>query len=495
MNVTRRTRFSIAAIAAVITAAVGACGGAPIEQHTARGTPASVAPADAERPPASIARANLNLPDFSQLVDQYGPAVVNITVTSQTKTTADTEGVPGLGDNGNDDTDPFGQFFRHFRTPVPRDTPTHGEGSGFIVRADGIVLTNAHVVEDAQQVIVKLTDKREFTAKVLGSDKPSDVAVLKVEAKNLPTVRLGHDSSIRVGQWVVAIGAPFGFDNSVTAGIVSAKQRALPAGGYVPFIQTDVPINPGNSGGPLFNLQGEVVGINSQIYSGTGGYQGLSFAIPIDVAMDVIRQIETRGRVAHGKLGVTIQNVDQTLAEAFGLGAPRGALVTSVDESGPAAHAGLKDGDVILAVDGKQIADGTDLPVIIAQSEPGSTAHLRVWRDRSERSIDIQLGDLNAVRVAANSHGAERGRLGLAVRPLTPEERDEANVKEGLIVEGANGAAADAGIQPGDIVIAANGTPVKSADELRRMVARADRHIALLVQRGEARVYVPITLG
>lgn len=493
MSVTRKTVLAIVAAAAI--GAVGACDGGRFERETARVEPVSAAPADpaGARITSASLQAPTNLPDFSALVEQYGPAVVNITVTGHMKTGAGAEGIPEPDDER--DSDPFGQFFRRFQTPPPRDVPTHGEGSGFIVRSDGILLTNAHVVDGAQEVIVRLTDKREFTAKVLGSDKPSDVAVLKIDARNLPTVRLGRAGDIKAGQWVVAIGAPFGFDNSVTAGIVSARRRALPDGGYVPFIQTDVPINPGNSGGPLFNLQGEVIGINSQIYSRTGGFQGLSFSIPIDVAMDVSRQIEAHGRVAHGKLGVTIQDLNQTLAQAFGLGTPRGALVTSVDETGPAAHAGLKDGDVILAVDGKAIADGTDLPMIIAQSEPGSTAHLRVWRERKERAFDVKLGDLNETRVATSEVGAEHGKLGIAVRPLTPEEREEANLKGGLIVEDASGAAADAGIQPGDIVIAANGAAVKSAEELRRAVARADRHIALLVQRGDARVYVPITLG
>ncbi|HYM35539.1 MAG TPA: PDZ domain-containing protein, partial [Steroidobacteraceae bacterium] len=265
---------------------------------------------------------------------------------------------------------------------------------------------------------------------------------------------------------------------------------------YVPFIQTDVPINPGNSGGPLFDLNGNVVGINSQIYSRSGGYQGVSFAIPIDVAMNVSNQIQAHGHVAHGKLGVTIQEVNASLADTFGLDKPRGALVSSVDESGPAGRAGVKTGDVILSVNGKAISQSTELPIMIAESEPGSTATLKVWRDKSEHAVSVKLGDMNDEKVAANDEDSgSHGKLGISVRPLTPDEREQINAKSGLVVEQSTGRAAEAGIQSGDIVLSANGTPVKNVDELRHIVDKAGRHIALLVQRGDSRIFVPITLG
>ncbi len=498
MNITKKSVLSLSAAALIGAAVFGVPSGWFMDRYAHAATIAapatSVQSAGSAATQPAPAQPSMALPDFTALVDRYGPAVVNIAVTGHTKTAFNPRNF-GFAPN-----DPFSQFFRGFPNVSPRNMPTHGEGSGFIVSSDGVILTNAHVVDDAQQVTVKLTDKREFTAKVLGSDKQSDVAVIKIDAKNLPIVRLGRDTDLKVGQWVVAIGAPFGFDNSVTAGIVSAKQRALPNSGYVPFIQTDVPINPGNSGGPLFNLSGEVVGINSQIYSQTGGYQGLAFAIPIDVAMDVSHQIQAHGHVEHGKLGVTIQEVNQALADTFGLDKPKGALVASVDAEGPAGHAGMKSGDVILAVNGKAIAQSLELPMMIAQSKPGTTVKVKVWRDRSEQTIDVKLGNMNAENVASNdANGGRHGKLGIAVRPLSPEEREQANAQSndpgGLLVEDSSGAAADAGIQSGDIVLSANGTPVKSAAELNRIVDKANHHIALLVQRGNTRIFVPVTVG
>ncbi len=371
-----------------------------------------------------------------------------------------------------------------------------GEGSGFIVSADGIILTNAHVVDGAQKVTVKLTDRREFEARVIGADAKSDVAVLKIDAHDLPVTKLGDPRTLQVGEWVVAIGSPFGLENTVTAGIVSAKGRSLPDDTYVPFIQTDVAVNPGNSGGPLFNLRGEVVGINSQIYSRSGGYQGLSFAIPIDVAMNVGKQLQTQGHVTRGKLGVGIQDVDQALAESFGLDVPRGALVSSVEKGGPAAKAGLREGDVILGFDGQAIDSAGQLPSAVAATDPGKAVAVQVWRDRATREVSVKLGQTTEDdAVAANADGTAAGRLGMMVRPLSPEEKQQTELSDGLVVEDVDGAAAEAGVRPGDIVIAANGTSVKSVEQLRSVVSGSKSHVALLVQRGDARVFVPIELG
>jgi serine protease Do len=371
-----------------------------------------------------------------------------------------------------------------------------GEGSGFIVSPDGVILTNAHVVDDASRVTVKLTDHREFEARVIGSDAKSDVAVLKIDAANLPVVRLGDPGALEVGEWVVAIGSPFGFDNSVTAGIVSAKGRSLPDDTYVPFIQTDVAVNPGNSGGPLFNLRGEVVGINSQIYSRSGGYQGVSFAIPIDVAMNVGRQLQSSGHVTRGRLGVGIQDVDQALAESFGLDVPMGALVASIDEDGPARAAGMKAGDVILAFDGKAVESAGQLPALVAAAKPGSTVEVSIWRDHARREVHVKVGQTtDGEAVASNADAAEGGGLGMSVRPLEPSERSATGGEDALVVESVSGAAAEAGLRPGDIVLAANGRPVHEVGELRDAVKGAKKHVALLVQRGEARIFVPVELG
>ena len=431
------------------------------------------------------------LPDFRQLVESYGPAVVNVSVRSTARTERNLRLPPGL-----DEDSPLSQFFGMPMQPDHPAVPMRGEGSGFIVSADGVILTNAHVVNDAQKVTVKLTDRREFEATVIGADASSDVAVLKIDAHDLPVVRLGDPRGLQVGEWVVAIGSPFGFENSVTAGIVSAKGRTLPDDSYVPFIQTDVAVNPGNSGGPLFNLRGEVVGINSQIYSRSGGYQGVSFAIPIDVAMNVGKQLQANGHVTRGKLGVGIQDVDQALAESFGLDVPRGALVSNVEKGGPAEKAGLKEGDVILAFDGQAIDSAGQLPSAVAATDPGKTVTLQVWRDRARRDFDVQLGKTTDENlVAASDDGSGAGRLGMMVRPLSPEERGEANLDSGLVVANVDGAAAEAGMRPGDIVIAANGTPVQSVEQLRSVVSDAKDHVALLVQRGDARIFVPVELG
>jgi len=431
------------------------------------------------------------LPDFRQLVQAYGPAVVNVSVRSNVQTGRKMRMPPGL-----DQDNPLFQYFGQPMQPDHPAVPMRGEGSGFIVSAEGVILTNAHVVDDAQKVTVKLTDRREFEAKMIGFDAKSDVAVLKIDAHDLPVVKLGDPRRLQVGEWVVAIGSPFGFENSVTAGIVSAKGRSLPDDNYVPFIQTDVAVNPGNSGGPLFNLRGEVVGINSQIYSRSGGYQGLSFAIPIDVAMNVGKQLQASGHVTRGKLGVGIQDVDQALAESFGLDVPRGALVSSVEKAGPAEKAGLKEGDVILGFGGQPIDSAGQLPSAVAATDPGKAVTLQVWRDRATREFDVKLGQVtDEDAVAANDDTSNSGRLGMMVRPLSPEERQQSDLSSGLVVEDVDGAAAEAGVRPGDIVIAANGTPVKSVEQLRSVVSGSKNHVALLVQRGDARVFVPVELG
>ena len=453
------------------------------------------------------AAAKTGIPDFSGLVETYGPAVVNISAKHVVKQTSRRS----MQQLPVDPSDPFYQFFKRFYGQFPGfnggggggddggsqdDTPSASLGSGFIISSDGYILTNAHVVDGANVVTVKLTDKREFRAKVVGTDKQSDVAVLKISASSLPTVKIGDPNQSKVGQWVVAIGSPYGFDNTVTSGIISAKARSLPNENYTPFIQTDVPVNPGNSGGPLFNLQGQVIGINSMIYSQTGGFQGLSFAIPIDEAMRVKDELVKTGHVSRGRLGVAVQGVNQTLADSFGLQKPVGALVSSVDPGGPAAKAGLQAGDVILAVNGNPVNDSTDLPSQIASMKPGSKATLDVWRDKSKKQMTVTLGSLSDTKVADNGQKAtEQGRLGVAVRPLTPQERSGTSLAHGLLVQQASGPAASAGIQPGDVILAVNGRPVTSVEQLREVIAKAGNSVALLIQRDNAQIFVPVDLG
>ncbi len=453
----------------------------------------STAHAQGSPPPAAVTSAQprggtaVLLPDFTTLVKRFGPAVVNIRVLEKAP---EQEG----NDNPFGPNSPFAPFFRGFPFQAPpQEQPIRGEGSGFVIQPDGLILTNAHVVEGATRVTVQLTDRREYSAKVIGVDKTADVAVIKIAASNLPTVNLGNSNSLVVGQWVLAIGAPFGFENSATAGIVSAKGRTLPDSGYVPFIQTDVPINPGNSGGPLFNMQGQVIGINSQIYSRTGGYMGVSFSIPINVAMEVAHQLMTTGHVERGKLGVVIQNVDQGLADSFGLPQPEGALVSSVEDNGPGARAGVKAGDVILALNGQTIQTSSQLPVRIASLMPGTTVHLTLWRNHSRQDVSVKLGSMgNEATASAQSPQHEGGSLGLAARPLTGDEQHQAHTHGGLLVEGVSGPSEDAGIQPGDVVLAANGQRVSSVEQLRSAVEKSRGHVALLIQRGDTRIFVPV---
>jgi serine protease Do len=409
--------------------------------------------------------------------------------------------------HGDDDDgasgDPFFEFFKRFqqgqgRPGMPQqEAPTRGQGSGFIVSADGIILTNAHVVRDAKEVTVKLTDRREFRAKVLGADPKTDVAVLKIEAAKLPVVAIGKTSDLKVGEWVLAIGAPFGFENTVTAGVVSAKGRSLPDDSSVPFIQTDVAINPGNSGGPLFNARGEVVGINSQIYSRSGGYQGVSFAIPIDVAGRIKNQIVATGKVEHARLGVMVQEVNQAFADSFKLDKPEGALVSSVEKGGPADKAGLQSGDVIRKANGQPIVSSGDLPAVIGLAAPGDSLKLEVWRQGASKELTARLAsaDQKVAQAEGPKAGAAQGRLGLALRPLQPDEQQEAGVDSGLLVQQASGPAAQAGVQAGDVLVSINGTPVRNIEQVRSMVAKSGKSVALLILRGDSKIFVPLNLG
>jgi serine protease Do len=376
-----------------------------------------------------------------------------------------------------------------------------GAGSGFIVSSDGYILTNTHVVADAETVTVRLTDRREFQAKVIGADERTDVAVIKINASNLPIVRLGDPSRIRPGQWVLAIGSPFGFDNTVTAGIISATSRSLPSDNYVPFIQTDVAVNPGNSGGPLFNMAGEVIGINSQIFSRTGGFMGLSFAIPIDVARNVEEQLIRTGRVVRGRIGVTIQDLNAQLAESFGLDRPRGALVSSVEKGGPAAKAGIQPGDVILAVGGHSIDHYGELSGAIAAMKPGSDTTLSVWRSGKQQSVSVQIAELHEQQQVATRAGGKAGgspgkpgAFGLTVRPLNAQEKEQAGTQGSLVVEEVAGPAAAAEVEPGDIILGVNGKRVHTVQELQDAAKTAGKNVALLIQREDAQIFVPLRL-
>lgn len=454
------------------------------------------------------------LPDFTELVDAQGGTVVNIS------TTSNRERRSGAQQPNIDEDDPFYDFFRRFipRQPGPGQSPRPGQipgpgprefesrslGSGFIISADGYVLTNAHVVDNADEITVRLTDKREYKAKVIGADRRTDVALIKIDASGLPTVRFGDPNKLRVGEWVVAIGSPFGFDNSVTAGIVSAKGRSLPQENFVPFIQTDVAINPGNSGGPLFNLRGEVVGINSQIYSRTGGFMGLSFAIPIDVAMDIQSQLRTVGRVQRGRIGVVIQEVSKELAESFGLPKPQGALVNAVEKSGPAEKAGIEVGDIITKFDGKPVNSSGDLPRIVGSTKPGNRASMEVFRKGSSRDLTVTVGELPEDRVARRDSGrgakpAEQvaNRLGLVVSDLSAEQKKDLKLGGGAIVDEIR-VPQRADLRQGDVITAVTSkgqtTELRSAEQFNKLVAGLERNavLTLHVRRGENNLFVTL---
>jgi serine protease Do len=497
-------RFGLVAAVAI---AVGACSpqssaAPPVEART----PSAIA--QVESPTSAQPLGTLNgrvLPDFATLVEQVGPAVVNVSVVEKAHRV-------GQSQRGEDDAqDPFQEFFRRFGIPAPDQgqgrrgfeiPQRQGEGSGFIVSADGYILTNAHVVADADEVNVRMTDRREYPAKVIGLDRRTDVAVIKIEGKNLPVVRIGDPTKLRPGEWVLAIGSPFSFENSVTAGIVSATGRSMPGeDGLVPFIQTDVAVNPGNSGGPLFNLNGEVVGINSQIYSRSGGYMGISFAIPIDVANNVQTQLVSSGKVTRGRIGVQIQEVNAQLADSFNLDRPRGALVSQVLPDGPAAKAGLKAGDVILSVDGKSVERSTQLPSVISAIKPGNSAKVEVWREKESKTISVKVDEFpeENVRVANRSveqePAAKADKLGLSVRPLGADERRSAETEGYLLVEDVDGPAAQAGVRPGDVILGVNGKAVKTVADLRNATANGSKTVAILLERDGNQLFLPIRIS
>jgi serine protease Do len=443
------------------------------------------------------------LPDFTELAEKQGAAVVNISTTQVTRSSQ-------MSPFPFDENDPAFEFFKRFipRHPggaAPREFENKSLGSGFIISGDGFILTNAHVVDGADEVTVRLTDKREFKAKIIGADKRTDVALIRIEASGLPAVKLGDPAQLKVGEWVVAIGSPFGFDNSVTAGIVSAKGRSLPQENYVPFIQTDVAINPGNSGGPLFNMRGEVVGINSQIYSRSGGYMGVSFAIPIDVAMDIQNQLRASGKVSRGRLGVVIQEVNKELAESLGLNKPMGAVVNAVEKGGPADKAGLEPGDVILKFDGKPINASADLPRLVAATKPGTRSTLQVWRKGTTRDIAVTVGEMVDEKNAANRQGRttkpleqQANRLGLVVSELSAEQKRDLKMSSGLLIEDVRGAGSRTDLRPGDIIIAliSKGatTEIRTVEQFNKLLAQFEKgsNVTLLIRRGEMQTFVTI---
>jgi serine protease Do len=448
------------------------------------------------------------LPDFTELVDRVGPAVVNIRTAERVRASAST-GNPEIDEQ-------MREFFRRFGIPMPERAPgtprrggpqpdgdaepqQRGVGSGFILSADGFVMTNAHVVEGADEVIVTLTDKRELKARIVGADRRTDVAVVKIEASGLPTVKVGDVSQLKVGAWVLAIGAPFGLDNTVTAGIVSAKQRDT--GDYLPMIQTDVAINPGNSGGPLINMRGEVVGINSQIYSRSGGFMGISFAIPIDEAMRVADQLRTNGRVIRGRIGVSIAPVTKEVAEAIGLGAPRGALVQGVEAGLPADKAGVEPGDIILRVDGKAVERSGDLPRLIGAAKPGAKSSLQLFRRGQTREVTVTVAEFEPDRPRRGAQAAEpqaapqpKTAIGLAVSDLTEAQRKELKLRGGVRVESVEGAAARAGLREGDVIVTLDNVEVADAKQFNAQVAKLDKSkpVSVMVRRGELTNYLVI---
>jgi len=463
--------------------------------------------------PAAASAQARELPDFTDLVERQGATVVNISTTqARERRGAGNSQIPNMDEN-----DPLFDFFRRFipnpRQPGPNQGPAPQQprefdnrslGSGFIISADGYVLTNAHVVDNADEITVRLTDKREFKARAIGADRRTDIALLKIDATGLPAVRFGDPNKLRVGEWVLAIGSPFGFDSSVTAGIVSAKGRNLPSENLVPFIQTDVAINPGNSGGPLFNMRGEVVGINSQIYSRTGGYMGVSFAIPIDVAMEVQSQLRTSGRVSRGRIGVVIQEVSKELAESFGLAKPVGALVNAVEKGGPAEKAGVETGDIILKFDGRAVTNSGDLPRIVGSTRPGSKSTLELWRKGAAREVAIVVGESPEDRLANNARTPAKppvqraaNRLGLVASDLTAEQRRDGKLTGGVVVEEVRGQPRG-DLRAGDIITAltAKGqtTELRSAEQFNKLVAGLDKDISITlhVRRADRSFFVTL---
>ena len=447
------------------------------------------------------------LPDFTDLVDRVGPAVVNIRTTEKSKAMQ-----PGVQVSPEDEE--MQEFFRRFfgqpvpprqgpaprgRRPSPQEEQQvpRGVGSGFIISADGFVLTNAHVVEGADEVFVTLTDKREFKAKIIGSDRRTDVALVKIEGSNLPRLTMGDSSKLRVGEWVIAIGSPFGLENTVTAGIISANSRDT--GDYLPLIQTDVAVNPGNSGGPLINMRGEVVGINSQIYSRSGGYMGISFAVPIDEAMRVSQQLKTLGRVVRGRIGVQIGEVTKEVAESMGLPRAQGALVARVEPGSPAEKAGVEAGDIITQFNGVTIEKSGDLPRLVGNTKPGANSTLTVLRKGAKRDLSVTVAEMEADQTAKKEEKKPKpeqtlNALGLAVTDLTEAQKREMRMDGGVVVELADGPAGRAGLQPGDVIVRVNNTDIKDARQFNALVAKLDpkRNALLLVRRGESSQFVPL---
>lgn len=443
------------------------------------------------------------LPDFADLAEKQGAAVVNVSTTQIVRSQG--------GALPFDPDDPAYEMFKRLfpRQPgtpgvPPREYQNRSLGSGFIISADGYVLTNAHVVDSADEVVVKLNDKRELKARVIGADRLTDVALLKIEASALPTVKIGDPSKLRVGEWVFAIGSPFGLEQTVTAGIVSAKGRSLPDENYVPFIQTDVAINPGNSGGPLFNMKGEVVGINSQIYSRSGGYMGLAFSIPIDLAFDIQQQLKQYGKVSRGRMGVSIQDMSKELADSFGMPKATGALINTVEKGGPAEKAGIQAGDVIQHFDGKPIAQAADLPRIVGLTKPGSKVPVQVWRAGGVKDLNMVVGEMQMDEKAAASaahpsrSGAAANRLGLVLRELSPEQRRALGIKGGLIVEDVSNGGARTELRPGDliraVVVKGVQTELLTVEQFNALIGKLERTetITLWVRRGDTQLFVPI---
>jgi serine protease Do len=452
----------------------------------------------------SWALARPALPDFTELVAQNAPGVVNISTTTQ-ETVA--RGLPpGIELPELPEDHPLGDLLRRFFGEGGDDEPERFDsrslGSGFILSSDGYVVTNHHVVKDADEIIVRLSDRRELRAKVIGTDPRSDVALVKIEAQELPVLKIGSSEGLKPGEWVLAIGSPFGFEHSVTAGIVSAKGRSLPSENYVPFIQTDVAINPGNSGGPLFNLDGEVVGINSQIYSRTGGFMGLSFAIPIEVAMDVVDQLKTRGYVSRGWLGVYIQEVTRELAESFGMQRPSGALVANVLPDSPAEKAGIRVGDVIVSFDAKTVSESGALPPMVGRTPVGKKVAVEVMREGKLKSVELQLGELPEedapILAQREQHQAKDLVLGIEVEPLSPEQRDELGIENGglLVTEVHEGPAKEAGIQEGDVLKMINNAEITDVEQFKKMVKGLpkDKFASVLVQREQGPAFIAIRI-
>lgn len=453
----------------------------------------------------------VGLPDFSLLVAQVSRSVVSIEVVSNGATRA-RKGSSGEEENEAEKGDPMEDLFRDFleknfggkrpegNAPTPVLPQQRSSGAGFIFTDDGFIITNAHVVGGADVITVRTTDRKEYSAKVIGVDKKTDVAVIKIDGKDLAPVRFGNISTVEVGQWVVAVGSPFGLENTVTAGIVSAKSRQLPDETYVPFLQTDVAINPGNSGGPLFNTRGEVIGVNSQIYSRTGGYMGLSFAIPVDVVAKVSQSLMKTGKVTRGRIGVMLQPISKELAASFGLTEQKGALISSVEKGGPGEKAGLKEGDIVQDVDGTIVESSQDLPRIIGNITPGTNATLKIWRNKSEKNVKILLAemkDIEPAKVAPTAKAeptSKPDKLGLTLRPLTADEHKKAAVEGGLLVDKSEGLARAAGLRAGDLVMSVSGTNVKTQEEFNNAVNAAGKNIALLVARGGSKLFVPITV-